>query len=160
MKLADSREARRKLDFKSLSESHLHFAMRVLKSISQPVNFKIKLCSFKLFKWDLCYFSASQASSFLEANLNCFRKQEAEMETPCDSREGPRWLRTVHPFQGHFAETPYFLVLGWQGVTIKYGFSRGKVIVLNCLSPPLPATLCSLPIYGKLSIIFLFNSNC
>lgn len=70
------------------------------------------------------------------------------METPCDSGEGPRWRRRAHPFPGHFAETPYFSVLGWQGATIKYVFSGGIVTVLNCFSPPLPTTVCSLPVYG------------
>lgn len=70
------------------------------------------------------------------------------METPCDSREGLLWLRRAHPFQGHFAETPHFLVLGWKGAKIKYVFSKGKEIVLKCLCPPLPATLCSLSMYG------------
>lgn len=103
----------------------------------------------------MCYFSASQTPSFLEENVNCFRKQEAEMETPCDSREGPHWWRRAHPLQGHFAETPHFSVLRWQGATTKHVFSRGIVIAFNCFSPPLPATVCSLPIYG----ILLFNLN-
>lgn len=34
------------------------------------------------------------------------------METPCDSGEGLSWSRRAHLLQGHFAETPHFLVLG------------------------------------------------
>lgn len=81
------------------------------------------------------------------------------METPCDSGQGPHRQGRAHPFQARFTETPYFLVLGRQGVTIKYVFTVGIVIVLNCFSTSLPGTVCSLPVRSYLSVIFLFNAN-
>lgn len=54
------------------------------------------------------------------------------METPCDSGEGLHWRRRAHPSRGHVAETPSFLVLGWQGATIKICVLQGHS---NCLKP-------------------------
>lgn len=43
---------------------------------------------------------------------------------------------------------PQLLSTGMGGAVRKHEISRGTVILLGCFSPPLPAAVCSLPVYS------------